>query len=63
MVSSMEVVVGWHEHHSKMFQAQKFSTSFETWHDMDRQIHTQFIDNPFVIEPMDMTYMQLFEQV
>jgi len=62
IIASPQVAVGWYEHHSKMLQDQKFSASFEAWHDMDRQLHIQFIDNPIVVDPMCTTYTQLFEQ-
>jgi len=45
-----------------MLQDQKFLASFEAWHDMDRQPHVQFIENPFVVDPTCTTYTQLFEQ-
>ena len=61
MISSPEVVFGWHEHHAKMLQDQKFLASFEAWHNMDRQLCTQLIDNPFVVDPTCTTYTQLFE--
>jgi len=28
---------------------------------MDRQLHTQFVDSPFMVDPMSTTYTQLFE--
>ena len=62
MVLSPEVAVGWYEHHSKMLQDQKFSASFEAWQDMDKQLCMQFIDNPFIVDPMCLTYAQLFER-
>jgi len=31
--------------------ALKFSDSFEAWHDMGRQLLTQFIENPFILDP------------
>jgi len=55
-MSSPEVALGWNEHHSKMLQDEKFSASFEAWHDMDRQLCMQFIDNPFIIDPACTTY-------
>jgi len=62
MVSSPEVAVGWYKHHSRMLQDQSFSASFEAWHSMDKQLHLQFIDDPFVVDPTCMTYSQLFER-
>jgi len=44
-----------------MLQDQKFSASFEAWRDMDRQLCTQFINNPFILDPTCSTYIQLFE--
>jgi len=61
IITSLEVAVGWYEHHAKMLQDQKFLASFEAWHDMDRQLHTQFIDNLFIVDPTSTTYTQLFE--
>jgi len=61
IIASPEVEVGWYEHHSKMLQDQKFSASFEAWCDMDKQLHTQLIDNPFIVDPTCSTYIQLFE--
>src|SRR5882724_3722534 len=61
IISLPEVAVGWYEHHSKMLQDQKFLASFEAWQDMDRQLHTQFIDNLFIVNPTCTTYSQLFE--
>jgi len=61
MVSSPEVAVGWYEHHSKMLQDQKNSASFKAWHNMDKQICTQLIDSPFVMDPTCSTYSKLFE--
>jgi len=62
MVSCPEVAVGWYKHHSKMLQDQKFSTSFEAWHNMDKQLCTQFIDSPFIVDPTCSTYFQIFKQ-
>jgi len=62
LISSLEVAVGWYEHHAKMLQDQNFSASFEAWCSMDRQLHTQFIEDPFVVDPICTTYSQLFEQ-
>jgi len=62
IIASPEVAIRWYEHHSKMLQDQKFLASFEAWRDMDRQLHTQFIDNPFILDPTCSTYIQLFER-
>jgi len=61
IISSPEVVVGWNKHHLKMLQDQKILTSFDTWRDMDRQLHSQFINNPFIVDPTCLTYTHLFE--
>ena len=61
IISSPEVAVRWYENHSKMLQDQKFSASFEAWRDMDRQLHTQSVDSPFMVDPTSTTYTQLFE--
>ena len=44
-----------------MLQDQKFLASFEAWHDMDRQLRTQFIDSRFIIDPTCTIYSQLFK--
>ena len=62
MIVTPEVAVGWYEHHSRMLWDECFSMAFDAWCDMDKQLHTQFIDNPFVVDPTCTTYMQLFER-
>ena len=61
LISSPEVTVRWHEHHLKMLQDKKISSLFDAWHDMDKQLHTQFITCPFVVDPYSMTYVQLLK--
>ena len=61
LISSPEVTVSWHEHHSKMLQDQKISLSFDAWQDMDRQLHMQFVEDPFIIDPTCTMYSQLFK--
>ena len=63
MISLPKVAVSWYEHHSRMLQDQKFLASFEVWCDMDKQLHMQFINKPFVVDSMCTTYVQLFERV
>jgi len=56
------VVVGWYKHHARMLREEKFSGFyFDTWQDMDKQLHTQFITHPFAIDPYSATYIQLLE--
>ena len=63
LILSPEVAIGWHEHHSKMLQDQHFSSPFDAWHDMDKQLHMQVVEDPIIIDPTCSTYSQLFECV
>jgi len=56
-----EVVVRWYEHHSRMLNDNLFSSSFVSWNDMDKQLHTQFINHPFTFEPDSSTDKHLLE--
>ena len=38
-----------------------FSSSFNAWCEMDKQLHTQFINHPFTIDPTSSTYIHLLE--
>src|SRR5882724_6776703 len=61
MTATPEVAVGWYEHHSRMLHDECFSTSFKAWHDMDKQLCTQFINCPFTIDPDSSTDIHLLE--
>ena len=61
IVTMPEVAVCWYEHHSRMLHDQNFLASFEAWRSMDKHLHTQFIEDPFVVDPSCNTYTQLFE--
>jgi len=56
-----EVVVRWYGHHSRMLNDNLFSSSFVSWNDMDKQLHTQFINHPFTFEPDSSTDKHLLE--
>ena len=57
-----DMVMGWHEHHSRMVRDEKFSSFyFDAWRDMDKQLHPQLIMPPFPIDPYSATYIQLLE--
>jgi len=62
MIVTPKVAVGWYEHHSRMLQDEHFFTAFDAWNDMDKQLHTQFINHPFAIDPEISTYTHLLEQ-
>jgi len=55
--------VGWYEHHSRMLHNEHFSSSFDAWCDMDKQLCMQFINRPLIIDQTDLTYMHLLECV
>ena len=59
LVSTPEVVLGWHEHHSRMLHDEHFSSSFDAWCDMDKQLCPQFISHLFNIDPTSPTYLHL----
>jgi len=61
MIAMPEVVLGWYKHHSRMLHDKHFSSSFEAWRDMDRQLRTQFINRPFTVDPDSSTYIHLLE--
>jgi len=61
MISTPKVAVGWYEHHSRMLRDERFSSSFKAWHDMDRQLCTQFMNCPFTVDPDSSTYIHLLE--
>ena len=61
IVAMPEVAVGWYEHHLQMLHDQKILASFEAWRSMDKQLCTQFIEDPFVVDPSCNMYTQLFE--
>jgi len=58
MIATPEVALGCYEHHSRMLCDELFS-SFNTWHNMDKQLCTQFINHPFTIDPDSSTYIHL----
>jgi len=62
IVVTADVAVGWYEHHSQMLRDDKFTAYFDAWHDMDRQLRTQFITRPFIVDPYSTTYVQLLER-
>jgi len=62
MIVTPNVAVGWYEHHSRMLHDECFSTAFNAWHNMDKQLHTQFINCPFTIDPESSTYIHLLER-
>src|SRR5882724_11213261 len=61
VIVTANVAVGWYEHHSCMLQDDKFMAYFDAWCDMDKQLHTQFISHPFLVDPNSTTYVQLLE--
>jgi len=61
LITTPEVVVGWYEHHSRMLHDKHFLSSFNAWHNMDKQLCMKFINRPFVIDPTDSTYIHLLE--
>ncbi|KAF8581328.1 hypothetical protein K439DRAFT_1619117 [Ramaria rubella] len=56
------VSVSWHEHCNKMCADQHFSRWFPAWHNHDKQLHSQFICKPFLVDPKSPTYIQSFER-
>ena len=62
LITTPEVAVGWYEHHSRMLRDKHFSSSFDAWRNMDKQLRTQFINRPFIIDPTDSTYIHLLER-
>src|SRR5882724_1297254 len=47
--------------HSRMLRDDKFTAYFDAWRDMDKQLRTQFISRPFIVDPST-TYVQLLER-
>src|SRR5882724_21741 len=44
MIAMPKVAVGWYEHHSRILHYERFSSSFDVWQDMDKQLQMQFIN-------------------
>jgi len=62
VIATTDVAVGWYEHHSRMLRDDKFTAYFDAWRDMDKQLRTQFISRPFLVDPNSTTYIQLLER-
>jgi len=62
VISTPNVGVRWYEHHSRMLRNEKFKAFFDAWWDMVKQLCTQFITCPFMIDHYSPTYIQLLER-
>jgi len=56
VVAAANVEVSWYEHHSQMLRDDRFTTYFDTWNDMDKQLHMQFITHPFTVDPYSIQF-------
>jgi len=58
IIADTHVAVGWHEHHDKMWADDAFSHSARAWHTHDKQMCTQFVARPFILDPKGSIYCQ-----
>jgi len=57
MIAMPEVAVGWYKAPLKMLHNDNFSSSFDAWQDMDKQLCLQLINRLFTIDPdIPLTY-------
>ncbi|KAF8492714.1 hypothetical protein JB92DRAFT_3236378 [Gautieria morchelliformis] len=52
---------GWHCHHACMLADTTFAHHLFAWHVLDRTLHAQFTNKPFLVDPNDPTYFAMFE--
>ncbi|KAF8585568.1 hypothetical protein K439DRAFT_1560998 [Ramaria rubella] len=60
-IADPRLAVGWYEHHAKMPHDENFNITFLAWQEPDRQLCSQFMIKPFLVNPYHATYVQLFE--
>ncbi|KAF8582454.1 hypothetical protein K439DRAFT_1351182 [Ramaria rubella] len=61
IISNPQLAVGWYEHHAEMLTDEDFDNSFAAWRNLDKQLHSQFMTTPFLVDPKKPAYLHMLE--